>query len=167
MKKQQRQQAILDWLREQGRPVTGAHLAARFGVSRQVIVKDIDDLRRGGSVIEPTASGYLLAASPIARMVTCRHETRELMERELIAVALEGGTVVDVQVQHARYGALRTELMIATAQDVRRFMDSMRTAQPLAALTGGLHAHTLRAPDEAAMDRILRRLREMGVLIEE
>lgn len=40
-------------------------------------------------------------------------------------------------------------------------------ATPLSALTGGIHLHTLRCPDEAAYRRTCAALREVGFLLEE
>ena len=48
MDAKERRSAILQLLRNRTAPVTGAELAARMGVSRQVIVQDIALLRTGG-----------------------------------------------------------------------------------------------------------------------
>ena len=39
-------------------------------------------------------------------------------------------------------------------------------AQPLSALTEGIHLHTLSCPGEDAFQRVQATLREMGILIE-
>ena len=62
MDAKERRSAILQLLRNRTAPVTGAELAARMGVSRQVIVQDIALLRTGGQTIFATPEGYLLPA---------------------------------------------------------------------------------------------------------
>ena len=57
----QRREALLAALREAEAPLSGAALAGRFGVSRQVIVQDIALLRTSGAEITSTNRGYVLA----------------------------------------------------------------------------------------------------------
>ena len=40
-------------------------------------------------------------------------------------------------------------------------------ARPLCDLTGGIHLHTVRAPDERTLDRVIAGLKEKGFLLEE
>ena len=41
------------------------------------------------------------------------------------------------------------------------------TTQPLSALTGGIHLHTLLCPDEAAFQRVREALRQEDILLED
>ena len=94
-------------------------------------------------------------------------ELREVLD-ELYAVVDNGGYVIDVIVEHPVYGQLSGELNIHSRFDVDEFVRHVREsgASQLCDLTGGLHIHTLSLPDKNAYDRITRRLREMGILIE-
>jgi BirA family biotin operon repressor/biotin-[acetyl-CoA-carboxylase] ligase len=56
---------ILVWLREAGRPVSGAELARRLGCSRTAVWKHVAALRRAGYAIPARrAAGYQLAGVP-------------------------------------------------------------------------------------------------------
>ncbi len=156
---------------EQGEnPVTGTELASRFGVSRQVIVQDIAILRAAGQQVLATPQGYLMAPlSQEARyktVVVCKHARHQIEEEIRIVVDL-GGKVLDVIVEHPVYGELRGSLMIASRRDLSVFLDrlNLKEASPLSALTGGVHMHTLEAPDSSVMDEIIVRLRKAGFLV--
>ena len=56
----QRRAALSDYLSQAAGPVSASVLAARFSVSRQIIVGDIALLRAGGLDIAATPRGYLL-----------------------------------------------------------------------------------------------------------
>ena len=62
MDTKERREQILSLLAESAIPVSASKLAARFDVSRQIIVGDIGVLRAAGCEIEATARGYLLGA---------------------------------------------------------------------------------------------------------
>ena len=55
-----RRKEIMEILRQEKRPMPGADLARRLGVSRQVIVQDIALLRTACDSIISTNRGYLL-----------------------------------------------------------------------------------------------------------
>ena len=69
----QRRAALSDYLSQAAGPVSASVLAARFSVSRQIIVGDIALLRAGGLDIAATPPGDLRprpppgAAPPLAR----------------------------------------------------------------------------------------------------
>ena len=60
----QRRAALSDYLSQAAGPVSASVLAARFSVSRQIIVGDIALLRAGGLDIAATPRGYLLPPPP-------------------------------------------------------------------------------------------------------
>ncbi|HEY8415890.1 MAG TPA: transcription repressor NadR [Thermaerobacter sp.] len=172
----ERRQALLDFLRKAGRPVTGSELAERFGVTRAVIVHDVALLRARGEPIVPTPQGYVYAVPPAAApsrhvwQVAVRHgPSLEEIERELTTIVDEGARVRDVVVEHPIYGELRGLLMIASRHDVRRFCQRMREtgAEPLLTLAGGVHLHTLEAEDPGALQRVEEALRRLGFLLED
>lgn len=148
-------------------PITATALAKAFGVSRQVIVGDIALLRAGGLVITATARGYVIpsAGEGFFCQVACHHDAAGT-QAELNAMVDCGCTVVDVIVDHPVYGQLSAPLDLHSRLDVEQFIQRMEGASPLSQLTGGVHLHTLRCPDETACQRMKAELRRQGFLVE-
>lgn len=163
-----RRQAILDRLRTADRPVSASALAAGLNVSRQIIVGDIALLRAGGAEISATPRGYVLpqATDGITRTIACRH-TLTQTGQELDILVDNGCTVLDVIVEHPVYGQLTGQLQISSRYDVEQFLARIRDsdAAPLSLLTGGLHLHTLRCPNEDAYTRACAALKAAGLLL--
>ena len=105
MRAEERRQAIEDILRKSAQPISAGTLAARFSVSRQIIVGDIALLRAAGADISATPRGYVIQHSPegLVRQVAVQHDAAG-MEAELNAVVDYGCTVLDVIVEHPIYG---------------------------------------------------------------
>lgn len=176
---EERRKAITDIIRKSTKPVSGASLAKQFQVSRQVIVQDIALLRAADYDIYSTARGYMLMSSltenrhqemrkdtdAITRVFHVSH-TDEQMEDELNTIVDMGGRVLDVYVEHAVYGAIRTALPIACRRHVQEFMNSIHNGKstPLKNLTAGDHYHTVEADDEETLDYIEEALKEKGYL---
>ena len=80
-----------------------------------------------------------------------------------------GGALIDVTVEHSVYGQICAPLHIFSRYDADAFDRKIRQpgAKPLCDLTGGIHLHTLRAADEAALDRIVQGLKDKGFLLSE
>ena len=169
MSTEERRKNIIYKLQQANKPVSASALAEQFGVSRQIIVGDIALLRAKGSQIRSTPRGYVIGetASEVRRIVACCHDA-DGMQQELYAIVDQGCTVRDVIVDHPVYGQLTGELFLSCRYDVDAFIQKCRTsaAKPLSALTEGLHLHTLTAPDEAAMERVILSLKENGFLVE-
>ena len=163
-----RRLAILDRLRTADRPVSASALAAGLNVSRQIIVGDIALLRAGGAEISATPRGYVLprATDGITRTIACRH-TLAQTGQELDILVDNGCTVLDVIVEHPVYGQLTGQLQISSRYDVEQFLARIRDsdAAPLSMLTGGLHLHTLRCPNEDAYTRACAALKAAGLLL--
>ena len=142
----------------------------RFSVSRQIIVGDIALLRAGGAEISATPRGYVLprATDGITRTIACRH-TLEQTGTELDILVDNGCTVLDVIVEHPVYGQLTGQLQISSRYDVEQFLARVQAhdAAPLSMLTGGIHLHTLRCPDEAACERACAALKAAGLLLDD
>ena len=163
----QRRSQILQLLRESRRPLSASALAGGLGVSRQIIVGDVALLRAAGADITATPRGYvILSPSGLVRRVAVRHRPDQ-MEQELTLMVDQGCTVLDVMVEHPVYGQLTGRLDLSSRHDVaeftRRVSDSR--SQPLAALTDGIHLHTLSCPDEAAWQRVRQALEQAGFLL--
>lgn len=163
MKAEERRAVIAQTLTAD-RPISATALAGRFSVSRQIIVGDIALLRAAGLDIVATPRGYKLGETTgLIRAVACLH-TAEQTEAELLAMVDNGCTVVDVVVEHPLYGQLTGQLSLASRYDVAQFVGKIRDSVPLSALTGGVHLHHLRCPDEAAYQRVCRALEGLGIL---
>ena len=165
-----RRNKLLNLLRRSSVPLTGAELARRFNVTRQVIVQDVAILRASGEQIFASLQGYLV--SPLLQesweraVVACQH-TRVQIEDELGIIVDLGGRILDVIVDHPVYGELRGNLMVANRRDLNLFLESLdkTAANPLSALTGGVHLHTLEAPDRKTMERTVAALDRAGYLV--
>lgn len=167
MNARERRQAVLQALKEADGPITASTLAGRLSVSRQIIVGDVALLRAKGNEIDATPRGYVLRAGTpgLLRTIACLHDDVG-MERELLTCVDNGCAVLDVIVEHPVYGQLTGTLALASRYDVEQFIARSAQANPLNMLTGGIHLHTLRCPDEAAFQRVCQALREAGILLE-
>ena len=163
-----RRQAILEQLRQTDAPISAAALAARFSVSRQIIVGDVALLRAAGENISATPRGYVILPSPsgLVRRVACCHDAAG-MESELNAMVDQGCTVLDVIVEHPLYGQLTGPLQLSSRYEVTQFLRRCRDfgARPLSDLTGGIHLHTLSCPDEDTFVRVQQALEDMQILV--
>lgn len=150
--------------------MTGAELAHRFGVSRQIIVQDIAILRASGEQVLATPQGYLIPKAEqrpvVCAVVACRH-LREQIEEEIGLVVDRGGMVRDVIVEHPVYGEMRGNLMIASRRDLNLFLEKLgkTDARPLSHLTDGVHLHTIEAPSEDILEEIITALCDAGFLV--
>ena len=164
----QRRAALSDYLSQAAGPVSASVLAARFSVSRQIIVGDIALLRAGGLDIAATPRGYLLPRPTpgLTRQLACVHRPED-MGRELELMVDNGCTVLDVIVEHPLYGQLTGPLQLSSRYDVQQFLKRCASAdaQPLSNLTEGIHLHTLSCPDSEAFRRVQQNLRELGILL--
>lgn len=168
MNPQQRRAEILSRLSQADQPVSATALARELAVSRQIIVGDIALLRAGGSPVAATPRGYVLTGPEGCHIqVVCRH-TAAQMEQELNTLVDLGCVVEDVSVEHPIYGQLTGQLRLCCRADVALFLERTcsSAAEPLSALTQGIHTHTLRSGDPAALEKARQALRELGILQE-
>lgn len=168
MNAQERRREIMNCLNASQGPISAAALAARLGVSRQIIVGDVALLRAAGEAVSATPRGYVVErdAGCILRTVACSHSAQD-MERELNIMVDNGCTVRDVIVEHPIYGQLTGALELKSRYDVRRFVErtAQEEARPLSVLTDGIHLHTLLCPDAEAYERVLNELERGGLLL--
>ena len=164
----QRRERILTRLNSAGAPLSASTLAAELGVSRQIVVGDVALLRAGGAQIDATPRGYQLhpAEKGYTGILACVHRTQEEMRRELYTIVDQGGVAVDVAVENSLYGEIRANLNLASRYDVDNFIQQAKDTPEalLSRMTGGVHLHTLRCPDEETFQRIEAALREKGIL---
>lgn len=164
-----RRKALLEGLRESGKPLTGGFLAEHFHVSRQVIVTDIALLRASGVPILSTSRGYLLSEEKDNhgfQRVFKVHHSEGMLERELQLIVDYGGRVVDVFVYHKVYGKIYGPLNISSRLDVAKYLEKIKSGSstPLMKITSGYHYHTVEAASVQGLDLIQQALKKEGFL---
>ncbi len=169
MKAAERRKAIVAYLMAEGEPVSGRDLAARFGVSRQIVVQDVAVLKGCGYEILSTHRGYLLQRSPLFERVFKVFHTTEQTRDELNCIVSLGGCVSDVYVWHKVYGKIEAVLNIFSELQISQFIEGVRSGKSteLMNVTGGYHYHTVRAESEAVLDRIGEELSKRGYIVPE
>lgn len=164
----QRRENILKRLTDAAEPVSASALAGELGVSRQIVVGDVALLRAAGTQIDATPRGYQLhpEAKGYTGILACAHRTAEEMRAELYTVVDHGGVVVDVAVENPLYGELRGNLNLASRYDVDNFIRQAAETPEclLSRMTGGVHLHTLRCPDEETFRRVREALAARGLI---
>ncbi|MBQ2988897.1 MAG: transcription repressor NadR [Clostridia bacterium] len=156
MKSDERRRSIIDLLTASDRPISGGKLAELYGVSRQIIVKDIAILKARRYEICATHTGYIMQPYPYKERIFKVYHTTDKTEDELNLIVALGGTVVDVFVWHKAYGKMEAKLNISSKEQIKQFIENVRTGKSveLMHVTGGYHYHTVRADTEDILDRI-------------
>lgn len=169
--REDRQDKILAILKESAEPIAGFELAARFHVTRQVVVHDVALLRAAGQRILSTPRGYLLDPSLTLRkeMLLSVMHSPALTGAELFTFVDYGLHVLNVQVEHPIYGDLIGSLHLASRRDVEYFLEQLETQKVvlLSALTDGNHMHKLAYDDEAQVKEAVEALRRQGIFVYE
>lgn len=148
--------------------INATKLSELFGVTRQIIVSDIALLRANGNSIASTQHGYTIDRTDrpgIEFTVVCKHTLDQVCD-EFYAVVDNGGKVENVTVEHPLYGQISVELDISSRFDADDFVARAKEAKAsqLSDLTGGVHVHTIWVKDNAAKDRIVRKLNELQII---
>ncbi len=166
MKVNNRRQNILNLLAAATAPVSASKLSENFGVSRQIIVKDIAALREEGYAIDAMARGYVLQEQLRAKKVFKVIHTDEDVETELNLIVDLGGCVEDVFIYHKFYNQIKAPMHIKSRADVAHFLKNIAEGKSslLKNVTAGYHYHTVVADDEATLKRIEDQLWEHGFL---
>lgn len=166
MKCENRRKGIVDFLSSADKPVPAAVLAEKFGVSRQIIVKDVARLREEGVKITPLSRGYVMETkNPFERVFKVIHSDEDV-ERELNLIVDLGGVVEDVFINHKLYGIVSGRMDIRTRNDIQIFLKSLATGKStlLKNVTSGYHYHTVTANDAETIDKIAENLKKGGFL---
>lgn len=170
MKTMLRREKIHEMLVETEKPITASQIAKVYNVSRQVIVSDIAILRASGNDIVATPRGYLLESKNIKgniiKKIAVRHN-KENLEKEIYTIIDNGGALLDVIVEHPIYGQLTGPLHIYSRYDADEFIQKIldTNTQPLSSLTDGIHLHTISCNSISVFERIVKGLKENGILI--
>lgn len=164
MKLSKRQNEIIKILQKSDEPKSGEALGDIFGVSRQIIVKDIGVLKAFGVQIISTNKGYKIDTGEyLTKIIESKHEDCDIKD-ELNTIVDNGGVVVDIFINHPVYGVIRKDLDIKSRNGVNKFVKNMDISTPLKNLTANIHYHTISAKDEESLKKIEKALREKGYL---
>ncbi|MBE6597721.1 MAG: transcription repressor NadR [Ruminococcaceae bacterium] len=166
MKSVERRKGIVNLLLSEKKPISGNELSDRYGVSRQIIVRDISILKEQGNDIFSTNSGYIIRSSPFKERVFKVFHTTDQTEDELQTIVDLGGIVADVYVWHKAYGKMEAKLNISSRMQIIQFIESVRTGKSveLMHITGGYHYHTVRAESEEILEQIGEALNAKGYI---
>ncbi len=152
-------------------PLKGQELAEKFEVTRQIIVKDIAIIRAEGVDVISTPKGYMALKenlNSVKKVIAVNHN-RDGVKDELEAIVKYGAIVEDVIVEHPLYGEIRVMLMLKNMFDVENFYNSFKQyeAEPLSAITNGVHLHTIICDSDEALSNIIKELDMKGILNKE
>lgn len=160
-----RREAILRLLRDTDKAIKGIDLANQFGVTRQIIVKDIAILRAKGSNIVATPDGYIynIDKNRVRSIIAVKHSEDKMIE-ELKIVIKYGGIIENVIIEHPLYGEIIGNIMIRNLNDLNRFEESFKNAnaKPLSKITNDIHLHTISADTQEDIECIKKELKESG-----
>lgn len=168
---QKRREIILEELSKATKNVNATQLAEKFGVSRQIVVGDIALLRASGIDIVSNSRGYRLNKKSTGLLETklaVKHRPDQV-EEELRLIVENGGTVVDVIIEHELYGEIKGTVDVKNDAEVTAFLNKVEQAHAtlLSSLTDGIHLHTIQYPNEETLVKIKQALSQAGILLEE
>ncbi len=171
MAAQERREKIRALLKNAPGPLSATRLAKEVGVSRQIVVGDVALLRAGGCEIQSTPRGYILGAGTAQgcrEIIACRHTGEEQLRKELYCVVDNGAALVDVTVENPLYGEITGQLHIASRYDADQFIKKAHEFPDglVSRTTGGVHLHTVSAPNRECLQRVRQGLAELGILYE-
>ena len=161
-----RQEQIIEMLKISDSPVSGNTLSETFGVSRQIIVKDINSLKENGYEIISTPKGYILDHSHESVRIFKVHHTPEETEDELNLIVDLGARIKDVFIYHRVYGEIHAPLNIRSRRDIELFCNDIKNGHSslLMNTTGGYHFHTVAADDDNILTLVEEALKNNGFL---
>lgn len=166
MKVQTRQDKLIQILSDSKEAVSGTFLAEQLSVSRQIIVKDITQLRESGHTIISTTKGYVLDRSWEKQRIFKTYHQVEETEAELNLIVDLGAEVRDVFIYHKVYGEIHAPLNIRSRKDASKFVENLKSGKssPLMTATSGYHYHTIAASDDETLNMVEASLKEHGFL---
>lgn len=164
----ERRENIARLLVENDKPIKGTVIAQKYGVTRQIIVKDIAILRAKGQDIIATPDGYIINKKDkrVKAIIAVSHSEEDMFE-EMNIVIKYGGTIEDVIVEHPLYGEIRGMLMIRNLNELNKFIDKYKDhkAKLLSVLTNGVHIHTISADSQENLDLIIQELKDKNFIV--
>ena len=121
--KQARLLKITKLLQDSNGAISGSELARLTGVSRQMIVKDIEELRYQGYRIQSGQKGSLYPRKKVQNDSVCKTRDSDIVD-ELSTILSEGGAVIDVVIMHGLWGDSGV-LNLHDFDDLNRFIASL------------------------------------------
>ena len=169
MKSDDRISCILNRIKKSDSPISGSMLAKEFNVSRQIIVKDISNLKSRGNDIISTTKGYILNRKPMPERIFKVVHSDEDTEKELTEIVKTGAIIENVFVWHKIYGKIEGPLNIKTQDDVREYIKTLKSGRssPLKNVTNQYHYHLIKAETEEVLDNTEKMLQKLGYLVYE
>lgn len=168
MNSKERREKLVINLKTSNYPIKGTKLANLYGVTRQVIVKDIAILRAKGENIIATPDGYTIIErnNRYRDVIVTKHSNKEL-KREMEIIVKYGGIIEDVIVFHSVYGEITGAIMVKNLNDLNKFLERYNSNDtiPLSMLTNGIHMHTISSIDKESMQLIKKELKDEGFLV--
>ena len=164
---EQRREEIVNTIKTSEGPISGKALAAKYNVSRQVIVQDIALIRACGIDVISTNRGYIVNGKGSSdRIFKVKHTDAEL-EEELFAIIDLGGKVKNVMINHKVYGHMEADLNIDSRRKANEFIADIKSGKssPLKNITSDYHYHTIESDSEETLDLIEKKLDEKGFLV--
>lgn len=166
----ERRECIRKDLKKSLKAIKGSDLAKKYGVSRQVVVQDIALLRAVGEQIISTADGYIYFSFHMnrpKRVFNLKHESADI-DKELTAILENGGSLLNVFINHPIYGDIVADMIIENEEQKREYIEKCENVDftPLMALTDNVHFHTVEANSEGELNDIEEALTKLGFLVE-
>lgn len=168
MNTSQRRVQIIDIISDSSTPVSGARLACECGVSRQIIVSDISELKKEYDIIS-TSKGYVLNKPKLSQRIFKVVHSDDEIEDEFRTVIGLGGRIRNVFVWHKIYGKIEATLEIADERDISEYMESLKSGRstPLKRVTSEYHYHIIEAINNEILDKIEQALEDKNYLVKE
>lgn len=169
MNAEERRKEIVRMLMESDEPISGSDFSKKFGVTRQIIVKDIALIKAGNYQILATARGYIVEKqkdTSFKKTIKVCHNADKI-EEELQLIVDLGGTVLTTAVEHPFYGTLGEAINIKSRKDIKNFMLRLSETgcEPLLSLTKGEHYHVIQGDSDQTLEEICQELKSKGYLI--
>ena len=164
MDKENRRKKIIETIRENNGPISASALARKYGVSRQIIVGDIELLRAEGYNIIATNSGYIPANQDKSVRIKLKNRQEDTFDK-LCAVVDEGARITEITIEHSMYGKITCPLKVANRAEAKAYTQTLAEVGPsLESLTGGVHYITVEADNDIILLRVQKALNDKGYL---
>jgi uncharacterized protein len=167
----ERQELIIQSLKESKEPITGTEFSKKANVSRQVIVQDVSLLKAKGEPIVATSQGYIYFSekkheNKQEMVIVCKHSPEQTSE-ELFLIVDHGVTLKDVIIEHPVYGDLTASIRVSNRFEANQFLENIENtkASYLSNLTNGVHLHTIEADSMKKLESACTDLEKAGILI--
>lgn len=164
----ERRSRMWDLIKNTDIPLSGKYLSEVFGVSRQIVVSDIQVLREDHPELISTVKGYITVKPEARRRIFKVNHSDEETFDEMLQIVNLGGRLIDVVVQHKVYGTIQKPLDIGSKRVAEYFISDIKSGVSglLKNLTDGYHYHTVEAATEKDLDLIEQMLKKKGYYLE-